>query len=90
MYCHLFLGCYKRGRIWLMDLLTTYTHQTERQVITAPSLNSTLFKSLQHPLSIFPTCCVIINRSLTTAFNIGDSSASRAHGLSTASRAELN
>jgi hypothetical protein len=36
-----------------LDLLTTYTHDTELQVITALSLISTLNKSQQHPLSLF-------------------------------------
>jgi hypothetical protein len=39
------------------------------------SLISTLYKSLQHTLS-FPVCCVFTSRSLITASNSGDSSAS--------------
>jgi hypothetical protein len=35
---------------WILDLLTTYTHNSELQVITAPSLISTLCKSPQHTL----------------------------------------
>jgi hypothetical protein len=36
-----------------MNLLTTYTHDAELQVITAPSLISTLYKSQRHLLSLF-------------------------------------
>jgi hypothetical protein len=38
-----------------MDLLTayTYTHDSELQAITALPLIYTLYKSLQHPLSLF-------------------------------------
>jgi hypothetical protein len=32
---------YRRGLDWWMDLLTTYTHDSELQVITAPLLIST-------------------------------------------------
>jgi hypothetical protein len=36
-----------------MHLLTTHTHDSERQAITAPPLRSTIHKSPQHPLSLF-------------------------------------
>jgi hypothetical protein len=36
-----------------MDLLTTYTHDSELQVITAPPPISTIRISPQHPLSLF-------------------------------------
>jgi hypothetical protein len=36
-----------------MDLLTTYTHHLEVQIITAPPLISTIHKSPQHLLSLF-------------------------------------
>jgi hypothetical protein len=36
-----------------MDLLTTYTYDSELQAITAPPLISTIHKSQQHPLSLF-------------------------------------
>jgi hypothetical protein len=64
-----------------MDLLTTYTHHSELQVITALSVISTLYKLLQHPLSLFQPA-VFISRSLAKASNSGDSSASRAQVLS--------
>jgi hypothetical protein len=41
--CH-----YRRGFDWWMDLLTTYTHNSELQVITAPWLIYTPYKSLAH------------------------------------------
>jgi hypothetical protein len=59
-----------------MDLWTTYTHDT------APQLISTIHKSPQHSLSHFPACCVFTSRSLATAANSGDPSASRAQVLS--------
>jgi hypothetical protein len=72
-------GNYRRGLDWWMDLLITYIHNSELQVITAPSLLSIIRKWLQHPLSIFQACYVVISRSLATAANSGNSSASRAH-----------
>jgi hypothetical protein len=66
------------GVDWWMVLLATYTHHSELQVITAVSLISTLYKSPQHPLSLFPACYVFISYFLATASNSGDSSASRA------------
>jgi hypothetical protein len=48
------LGCdYRRGMDWILDILTTYTHHTELQVITALSLIYTINKLPQHALSIF-------------------------------------
>jgi hypothetical protein len=45
-------GCDCRwGLDWWMDLLTTCTHHSELQVITALSLISTLYKSLAHAKS---------------------------------------
>jgi hypothetical protein len=64
---------------WMLDLLNTYIHHSELQVITVPLLISTIHRSPQHPLSHFPASCVFNSRSLTTASNSGDSSASRAH-----------
>jgi hypothetical protein len=76
-------GCdYRRDLDWWMDLPNTYTHHSELQVITAPPLISTLYKSPLHPLTLFPACCVFISRSLPAASNRGDSSASRAQVLS--------
>jgi hypothetical protein len=76
-------GCdYRRGMNWWIDLLTTYTHNSKVKVNTALSLISTLYKSSQHPLSLFAACCIFITRSLSTSSNIGDPTASRAHALS--------
>jgi hypothetical protein len=63
--------------VWIdeLDSLTTYTHHSGLQVITALSLMSTLYKSLH--AKFFPACCVSNNRSLATDSNSGDSSASR-------------
>jgi hypothetical protein len=41
-----------------MHLLTTYTHHSELQVITALSLISTLYKSSQHLLSFSSLLCL--------------------------------
>jgi hypothetical protein len=60
----------------------TCTHHSELQVITTPPLISTLYKLPHHPLSPFPASCIFIGSSLATAFNSGDSSASRAQVLS--------
>jgi hypothetical protein len=54
-----------------LDLLTTCTHHSELQVITAPPLIATLYKSPQYPP----------NRSLAKASDNGDSSSSRAQVL---------
>jgi hypothetical protein len=65
---------------WRMDLVITYTHDSELQVITPLSPISTLYKSQQHPLNPFQPA-VFTSRSLATASNIEDSSASRAQVL---------
>jgi hypothetical protein len=59
-----------------MDLLTTYTHDSELQAITAPPLISTICKSPQHTLSLFQSA-VFTNRSPAMASNRGDSSTSQ-------------
>jgi hypothetical protein len=43
---------YRRGLDWWIDLLTTYTHDSELQAVTAPPLISTIHKSPQHQLNI--------------------------------------
>jgi hypothetical protein len=48
-----FRSDYTRGSDWSTDLLTTYTHHSELEAIIAPSLISTLYKTPQHPLSLF-------------------------------------
>jgi hypothetical protein len=64
-----------------MELLTTYTHDSELQVITAPPLISTIHRSPHQPLGLFQPA-VFTSRSLATASNSGDSSASRAQVFS--------
>jgi hypothetical protein len=71
-----------------IDLLTTYTHGSELQAVTAPPLISAVHRSPQHLLRLSPACCVFISRSLATASNSGDSSVSGAQILS--SQLELN
>jgi hypothetical protein len=56
-------------------------HDWELQVITASPLISTIHKSPQHPLISLPTCFFFTSRSLETASNSGDSSASRTQVL---------
>jgi hypothetical protein len=60
---------YRRGLDWWMDLLTTYTQDSELQAITEPPLISTIHKSPQQPLSLSQPC-VLTSRSLATASNI--------------------
>jgi hypothetical protein len=58
-------------------------YHLELQVITTPLLISTIHRSPQHPLSLFPTCCVLNSHSLPTAPNNGDSSPSRDNVITT-------
>jgi hypothetical protein len=67
---------YRRGVDWWMALLTTYVHRSELQVITAPLLISTLYKSPQQQLSHFPACSVFNSRSPAMHSSNGDSYAS--------------
>jgi hypothetical protein len=69
---------YRRGMDWWMDLLTTYTHHSELQVITALSLIPILCKSSS-------ACSVSNSRSLATAPDSGDFSAFRDQVLSSQS-----
>jgi hypothetical protein len=55
-----------------MDLLTTYTHHWELQVITGPPLISTLYRSLEHTLS---SQSAFTSHFLVTDLNNRDSSA---------------
>jgi hypothetical protein len=64
---------------WWMDLLTTYIHHSELQVITTLLQMSTLHKSLY--ATPFPACSVFTSHSLVTASNSRDSSVSRAQVL---------
>jgi hypothetical protein len=62
-----------------MNLLITYTHDSEIQVITAPLLICIVHKSPQHPVSFFQ---VFTSRTLAAASNGGDSSALHAQVFS--------
>jgi hypothetical protein len=57
-----------------MDLLTTYTHHSELEAITALLLISTLYKSPHAKSS--PTDNMFTNRCLVTDLSNGDSLAS--------------
>jgi hypothetical protein len=67
------------GMGWWIDLLTTYTHHSELQAITALLLISILY--LQHLLRLFQPAVSSTSRYLATYYNSGDSSASRAEVL---------
>jgi hypothetical protein len=64
--------------IWFIDHLYTPLGTTSNY---SAWLISTIHSSLEHPLSLFPACCAFNNRSLATASNSGDYSASRAQDL---------
>jgi hypothetical protein len=64
-----------------MDLLVTYTHDSELQAITVPPLIS-MIQITTAFTKPFPACCVFTSRSLARASNSGDSSASCAQVLS--------
>jgi hypothetical protein len=72
----------KRDMVWKMDLLATYIHHSELQVITALSPLLTLYTLLQYPLSLIPAHCIFICRSLAKVSNRKDSWASRSLVLS--------
>jgi hypothetical protein len=71
------MRCMTIDGVWIRYWI--YWHNSELQVITAPLLISIIHRLPQHPLSLFPACCAFNSRSLATASNSGDSSASRAH-----------
>jgi hypothetical protein len=75
-YCHVYECDCRRGLDWWLDLLTTYTHDSELQAITTPPLITTAHAKP------FPACFIFFGPSLTTASNSGYSSASRAQVLS--------
>jgi hypothetical protein len=58
----------------ILDLLTTYTHDSELQAITAPPIHNSHITTT--PAKPFAACCVNTSRSLVTVCNCGDSSAS--------------
>jgi hypothetical protein len=56
---------YKRGMDWRMDLLITYTHDSELQALVTLSLVYTLYKSLEHAKSSQSSLDVSWQRILT-------------------------
>jgi hypothetical protein len=75
--------CVTIDRVWIGEWIYCLLIHTTRNYkhLTTFSLISTIDKSPQHPLNLFPTSCLFINRSLATASNSGDSSASLAQVL---------
>jgi hypothetical protein len=69
---------YRQGLDWWMDLLTTYTHDSELQVITSPTINLHSSQITTATAKPFPG---FISRSPATASNSAVSSASRAQVL---------
>jgi hypothetical protein len=80
-YCYLILSPSMNGALdgflyWMLDLLTTYTHDSELQAVnnTTASLHNSQITTA--PAKPFPACSVITSRSLITGSNSGESSAS--------------
>jgi hypothetical protein len=72
MFKHHSVTCmhdYRWGLDRWLDLLTTYTHDPELQAVTVPPQFSAIHISPQHPLSLFPACCVFISCSLAMTLN---------------------
>jgi hypothetical protein len=65
-----------------MDLLTTYTNDSELKAIKAPPPNLHDAQIATERLNLFAAYCVFTSPSLATASNNGDSSASRAQVVS--------
>jgi hypothetical protein len=61
---------------WILDLLITYTHDSELQVIIAPSPISTILQITTAQANSFRACCVLTSLSLVTDSNSGDYSTS--------------
>jgi hypothetical protein len=73
---------YRRDIDWWMDLLITYAHNSELTSNYSTTANLHNSQITTAPAKPFPAWCVFTSRSLETASNSGDSSASRAHLLS--------
>jgi hypothetical protein len=84
----------KRGLDWVLDLLTTYTHNPKLHLIIPVSLITTLCSSLlqTHTYTFSQSVTPSTGRFLVTAFNSGGSSASALTPLPTDNRlsTELN
>jgi hypothetical protein len=72
-----FRGDYRRGMDLWIDLMTTYTHHSELQVLNNPIADFHTSHIITAPVKPFPACCVLTSRSLAAASNSGDSSTSR-------------
>jgi hypothetical protein len=74
--------CHEKGATldgvsdWILDLLTTLTHNLYLHLIIALLLIITLYKSLEHTTKSFPAHCVFTSSCLVTSSNNGYSSAS--------------
>jgi hypothetical protein len=58
IHSHVVWSDSRRGLNWILDLLTTYTHDSELQAITASPLIATIHKSPQHPLNFYSLSCL--------------------------------
>jgi hypothetical protein len=67
---------YRRGMDWILDLLTQHATTINYSAI-ADLHKSQITRAPAKPF--FPGCCVFNSRSLATASNSEDSSASRVH-----------
>jgi hypothetical protein len=79
LYFHLFKSDYRQGSDWWTDLLTrlhTSLGTTSKYSAVADLYTLQITTT---PAKLFPACCVFSSRSIATASNSGDSSASRAH-----------
>jgi hypothetical protein len=80
------LSNYRRGLDWRLDLLTTLTHDSWLHFIIAPLPIFTLYKLLQHTLSLFSLLSLSTNRFLVTVSSSGNSSA---FGLTASNKSSL-
>jgi hypothetical protein len=72
---------YRLGLDWWMDILTTYTRNSEVLVIHSATANLHNSQITTTPAKPFLACCVFTSRSLATTSNSGDTSVSRAHAI---------
>jgi hypothetical protein len=61
LYCHMYVCDYRRGLDWSMYLLTTYTHDSELQVLTTLWLIYTLYKSLERTRSLLSMLSLVVS-----------------------------
>jgi hypothetical protein len=77
-----FGGDYRRGVYWWMDLLTTYTHHWDIQVINSAIADLHTSQMTTASVKPFPACCYFTGSSLAMDSKSGTFSASRSHVLS--------